>query len=389
MRYRFLLVALGLMAAGLSQGHRVPAAYAAAAVVPVGWTYKGFTIVARSQDDLYGSGPALRQLAATGANAVSFTVTWYTTNIYSTDIYTTGGTASDGALIWAMRQAEALGLRVILKPHIDSEDGQWRAYINPADAATWFAYYGAVLDHYADLAARYGADMLCIGAELISMSTNPRYEPYWASLIARVRRLFKGQLTYSANWGGTPFAEEYAHVPFWDRLDYLGISAYFPVSNQPNPTVAGMVRSWAAWRARAIARFQARWRKPLLFTEVGYSSAQGTAEAPFNEGGWPPDQQVQANCYQALFAAWATVPWFAGSMFWFWSTDTTPDPNGTGFAVQNKAAFNVVVSWYDGPRFVGSWPGSFVPLASRMDFSALRRMLSAAGRSVPHRHLGP
>jgi hypothetical protein len=389
MRNRFILVALGLMAAGLLQRHPINTAHAAAAGVRVGWTYKGFTIVARSRDDLYASGPALRQLAATGANAVSFTVTWYTTNVYSTDIYTTDATASDGALIWAMRRAESLGLRVIVKPHLDSQDGQWRAYINPADAATWFANYRAMIDHYAVLAARYGADMLCIGAELISMSTNPTYAPYWRSLVAGVRHRFRGQLTYSANWGGTPFAEEYDHIPFWNKLDFLGISAYFPVSNQPNPSVAGMERSWATWRAHAIARFQARWRKPLLFTEVGYSSAQGTAEAPFNEGGWPPDQQVQANCYQALFAAWASVPWFAGSMFWFWSTDTSPDPNGTGFAVQNKAALSVVESWYDGPRLVNSWPDSFDSLAPRLAFTAVGRMLSAARSSFPHPQLGP
>ena len=350
---RSILVVLALMISGHLQGRLVPVASAAASAKQVSWTYKSFTIVAQSQDDLYGSGPALKQLAGVGANAVAFVVTWYTPSINSTDIYTTVATASDGALIWAMQHAESLGLKVIIKPHLDSQDGQWRAYINPPNAAAWFASYSAMIDHYAVLANRYGADMLCIGSELISLSTNPTYASYWTSLIAGVRQRlkFRGRLTYSANWGSRGFGEEFPRLTFWSQLDYLGISAYFPLSTQPDPSVGSMKRAWATWQASAIFRFHARQRKPLLFTEIGYRSAQGTSEAPFDSGGGrQPDQQAQANCYEALFESWATVPWFAGSMFWFWSLDMTPDPSGAGFEVQHKAAYGTVLAWYGGPR---------------------------------------
>jgi hypothetical protein len=81
----------------------------AAAAGTVTWEYKNATIASWSEGDLYDSGPTLRQLADTGANSVTFVVTWYTTSQYSTDIYRTGGTASDAALVWAIGQGTVAG----------------------------------------------------------------------------------------------------------------------------------------------------------------------------------------------------------------------------------------------------------------------------------------
>lgn len=171
---------------------------AARAVSGTNWQYKTATIASWSDSDLYSSGPALQQLANTGANAVTFTVGWFTDSIYASNVYQTTGTASDDSLIWAIGQAHSLGLQVLLKPHLDTQDGQWRANINPGDVNGWFTNYGAMMDHYADLGNQQGAAVRCIGAELISMSTNPAYESRWRSLIADIRGRFTGKLIYSA-----------------------------------------------------------------------------------------------------------------------------------------------------------------------------------------------
>jgi hypothetical protein len=51
---------------------------------------------------------------------------------------------------------------VLLKPHLDSQDGAWRAFINPSNADQWFANYATLIDHYADLGGQQGAVVLCI-----------------------------------------------------------------------------------------------------------------------------------------------------------------------------------------------------------------------------------
>jgi len=332
------------------------------AASPLGWEYKGFTMAPYSQDELGSSNTAtaLQQLAHAGANAVTFAVSWYTDNVYSATIYRTGNTASDASLITAIKEARSLGLKVVLKPHVDSLDGQWRAHIHPCSvsnvepcppandrANTWFANYATIIDHYADIAQQQGAALLCVGAELIDLSTNPAYTSQWRALIASVRARFGGKLTYSANWGADSFATEYTRVPFWDALDYIGISAYFPLASTTTPTVDGMRATWVNKVQPRIATLQQQWGKQVLFTEGGYRSADGTAQAPFDSwDSWPLDAQEQADCYEATFEAWANVPWFAGTAFWYWSSNPTLSSTDTDYPIQNKAAYNTVASWF-------------------------------------------
>jgi len=371
-----------------------PLAHAASTVA---WEFKGTTIASYAQDDLASSNTAasLQQLAGTGANSVTFVVTWYQDNIYAANIYRTNNTASDAALITAMNEARALNLKVILKPHVDTLDGQWRARIRPCAVqgvqpcpagsdltGTWFASYDALMDHYADIAQQDGAAVLSVGAELIDLSTNPANTSQWRAMIAGVRARFAGKLIYSANWGngaGDPNCE-YTRLPFWDALDYIGISAYFPLANTTTPTVSGMVSTWVNTWQPQIAAVQQQWGKPVLFIEGGYRSADGTAQQPFdNWDNWPLDTQEQSDCYQATFQAWATVPWFAGEQFWNWETDPNVSGTNTGYSVQNKPAQAVVTSWFGG----GTSGGALPPTASATPIPASATPIPASATPIP------
>jgi hypothetical protein len=345
-----LAVALGVVLPFLPVPYTRSAAAAPLAATSLGWEHKGFSLPVWDENGLNNSGPALEQLASTGANSVTFVITWYQPSITATDMNRTGGTASDASLIWAMQKANSLGLKVILKPHVDSQDGLWRAYINPQDPSSWFANYRSkIIYHYADLGKTYGASGLVIGAELITMATTPAYDSQWRSLIAGVRQRFSGKLTYSANWGSGDFAEEFTRVPFWDALDYIGISAYFPLADTTTPTVSGMVSRWNSWRTLKIEPVQQRWGKPVLFIEGGYRSADGTAKEPFNSWDvWPLDTQEQVDCWEALFQAWADVPWFAGGAFWAWNLNTNISPTDIWYEVQNKPALNTIKTGFGG-----------------------------------------
>ena len=317
------------------------------AASPVTWEHKGFSLPSWSTDGLNGSGPALEQLASSGANSVTFVVSWYTPNHLSTDMYQTGNTASDAALAWAIQKARSLGLKANLKLHLESQDGLWRAYIDPPNPDVWFANYSALVNHYADLGQQYGLSLIVIGAELISMSANPAYADKWRSLVASARQRYTGKLTYSANWGTGDFAEEYPRITWWDALDYLGISGYFELATTLTPTVQQLNDSWTTWRSTKIAPFQQLWGKPVIFTEGGYRSADGTAMHPWNSWDvWPLDLQEQVDCYESFFESWSTIPWFAGTMFWAWNTNTNISPTDIWYEVQNKPALNTVKAWF-------------------------------------------
>ncbi len=317
------------------------------AASPLAWQYKMATIPSWWDGDLYNSAPALQQLADAGANTVTLVTTWYLDSVYSTDIYRTQGTASDDSLRYAIQQARARGLQVLLKPHIDTHDGQWRAMINPGDANAFFASYTAMMNHYADLASQQGVLGLCVGAELISMSNNPAYDSRWRTLIGGIRARFGGTLTYSANWGGEGFTEEYPKIPFWDALDQLGISAYFELSGNTTPSVQSLNASWANWKATKIAPFQQRWNKPVFFTEVGYRSVDGAARQPWNwDASGSLDTQEQVDCYESLFQTWGSVPWFVGAAFWQWDTNANVSGTSTDYPIQNKPAYGTMRNWF-------------------------------------------
>jgi hypothetical protein len=45
-------------------------------------------------------------------------------------------------------------------------------------------------------------------------------------------------LTYAANW------DKYDQVSFWDELDFIGIQAYFPLTDQTNPSAEEIKKGW-------------------------------------------------------------------------------------------------------------------------------------------------
>jgi hypothetical protein len=79
--------------------------------------------------------------------------------------------------------------------------------------------------------------------------------------------------TYSANWGGSDATEEWSKIPFWDALDYLGLSAYFRLADTNTPTVDSILNSpagntnylgWNQWYTQKLLPFQQKWNNPGL-----------------------------------------------------------------------------------------------------------------------------
>jgi hypothetical protein len=244
--------------------------------------------------------------------------------------------------------ARERGIATLLKPHVwvRGGGGAWPgdvAFQDEAHWERWFASYGAFLLHYARLAERLDIPVLCVGTELRKTVVR---EKQWRALIAAVRGVYRGRLVYAANWHG-----EVEEVPFWDALDYLGVQAYFPLSQAPVPAVEELIAAWAPHLAN-VERLQARWSRPVLFTEIGYRSAAGSLARPWE---WPergdrshPTPEglaAQANAYEAFFRAVWHRPWFAGAYVWKWFPGGARDGGG-GFSPQGKPAADVLARWY-------------------------------------------
>ncbi|QDA59005.1 glycoside hydrolase family 113 [Hymenobacter jejuensis] len=258
---------------------------------------------------------------------------------------------SDRGLAYTAQLARQHGIRTMLKPHlwVQGSGGSWPGDVqmqSAADWQAWFANYTRFVLHYAQLAEREHFDALCLGTELLHASTE--HEAEWRTLIQQVRKVYRGPLTYAANWSG-----EYEKIRFWDALDFIGIQAYFPLSQANSPAKATLLAGWKPHLA-AIERLQKRFNKPIIFTEAGYKTTADAAVEPWK---WPdnmavfasPDEQTQAACYEALFETFWSKPWFKGLFVWKWYPGLAADGPARrhlDFTPQHKPAEQVMARWY-------------------------------------------
>jgi len=155
------------------------------------------------------------------------------------------------------------------------------------------------------------------------------------------RSSFTGVLTYAANHD----AFSSSHIAWWDDLDYIGIDAYFNLTNKNNPTVAELEAEWASIIPDIADVSSDFSNKPVLFTEVGYRSCDGANKQPWKWGTTEPyDGQEQADCYNAMLNALWNKPFIAGIYPWMTYHDPLQDING--FDVLHKPAEDVFQDFY-------------------------------------------
>lgn len=311
--------------------------------------HKGMTYVTWSREGFStpSSDESLRSMMDAGITSVAIVATLYQEYFNSTEIVDTDRTPSDASMRHAIRQAKKHGMHVMIKPQIDliHEEGNTRSDIgfnSEEKWKEWFSNYSRFIIHYAKMAEEEGADFFCVGTELTFAST---MKAYWTNLIIPdVRNIFRGQITYAANW------DEYANIDFWEDLDYIGIDSYFPLSNQDNPSLEDLKEGWKKWLLE-IEMVQRRVNKPVLMTEAGYSSIDSAARKPWEETTQgKPNAELQAACYRALLETFWDKPWFFGVYWWNWNTyPRSGGLNNKYFTPQNKPALDLVKLWYSQP----------------------------------------
>jgi hypothetical protein len=215
---------------------------------------------------------------------------------------------TDIGMIHAARLARARAFRVLYKPHVWVGHESWPGDVamkSEADWARWWESYRRYVLHHALLAEWTGSEAFTVGVELSRTVARPE----WRELIAAVRLLYGGAVTYAANWDG-----DLERAPFWDRLDLVGVDAYLPLAASPAASPEELSRGARAVVERLKASAE-KHGKPLLLTEVGFAAQKGAWVAPHTEGG-ELSERDQAAAYEALLDALGRPPWLAGTFVW-------------------------------------------------------------------------
>jgi len=298
---------------------------------------------------------------------------------------------TDDELRQTIDAARAKGMKPILKPVVNSADDVWRAWIRfyrpvtDAERAAgttgefdpwgeepkmregevkdlakwdqWWEDYTDYIVHYAKIAEEKQVPILCLGCE---MNSTEEFEAKWRNLIAQVRGVYHGQITYDVNHGNED------KVKWFDDLDFISLSAYYPVphadgrpleSPTDTTTTVEEIRAAMVPVREQLAKISAKWKKPILFIETGVTPVRGCAHTPWahvdERADWPTDQQEQANYYQAMFETFNGEPWFMGWCWWDWPArlyDESDAANDRSFCIYGKQAEDVLREWYAKPR---------------------------------------
>ncbi len=274
--------------------------------------------------------------------------------------------------------------------------------------ATWFDNYTAFAVHYAQMSAQFHLPYFIIGDGLASVtydtdftsakadpkgvvippgesySCNGRRECGWRHIIHAIRSPgyatyigaqsfnganYQGKLIYAASWAGGPqvgdnaaTASEFDHIAWWDAVDFIGVDAYFPLTQAPTLVpVSALQQAWhgqgsgLAGQGDIYSRLQGvanTFHRPVLFTAAGYASAPGAASAQ------PPqatqDQEEQFNDMQALLLTFSGQSWWAGV---FWSADQpiAPRESQPNWSLSSAWAGNT----FSSSKAAGQWLATF------------------------------
>ncbi|MFA5147213.1 MAG: discoidin domain-containing protein [Candidatus Omnitrophota bacterium] len=284
---------------------------------------------------------SLAYLSEIGVGHVALMTVWYQDTAESGVIAPDAKkSVSDGSVAHAINMCHALGMKVMLKPHVDLIDEEARTNIIPGDE--WFRSYREFILHYAVIAEANGVELLCIGTEL-SNTTTTRWKDAWLALIKDIRAVYKGALTYAANW------DEYETVSFWDAVDYIGMDAYFPLTDKNDPPKEELVAAWTRH-----ADILEKWLKDnnltkgVIFTEVGYDTIEGSNKQPWRIlptlATYAESQDEQANCLESLFAGLSNRSWFRG--FYWWNYFPRSDIGSLGYTLRGKKGEAILKEWF-------------------------------------------
>lgn len=245
-----------------------------------------------------------------------------------------------------IQMAKARNLKVMIKPQVYMH-GLWIGDLDYKEESDWIAWekeYFNYVDTLLSIAEEEGAEMFCIGTEC-KKSVQKR-TGFWNDLIAHARSKYSGKLTYSSNW------DSYNQIPFWDKLDYIGVSAYFPLTPRETPNVDQLKKLWRPI-VKKLSKYARRHNKQMLFTEFGYLSVDGCAyrawELEKKISQLDINEQAQMNAYEALFSSFWNESFWAGGFLWKWF----PDMQGhegypeKDYTPQGKLSEKTINDWYE------------------------------------------
>lgn len=234
-------------------------------------------------------------------------------------------------------------LKIMVKPQIWIRNGAFTGDLEFETEEDWKQFedsYAKFILLYAEISEELDVELFCIGTELFNFVSNR--PDFWKNLISEVRKIYSGQITYAENW------DKFDQTTIWDELDYIGVDAYFPLSDEASPDIDQIKEGWEP-HLSSLESVSDKFQKQIIFTEFGYRSIDHALKTPWNPEREHPglNLKLQANAYKVLFEQVWSREWFAGGFLWKWHQSTKSGGlENSRFTPQNKPAEKELKSFY-------------------------------------------
>lgn len=281
---------------------------------------------------------SLSRLKKDGVTYLFLVPYWFSDNKFSDYIYPDSQkTIINHDLLRAISLAKDSGFNVIIKPHIDLQDGTPRFQIQPQNMTKWSNSYLDFIKIYAQMSENLGLKGFVIGTELDIVSETDEFK----HIIDEVRKVYKGTLIYASSW------DHHISARVWKYVDVIGVNAWFNLDNSKSYSINVLMDSWN-YRLNELTEVAINYNKNIIITEAGYYSSSGVTKNPGSfENRSAVNMNVQKDCYEALLSQACHFEKIKGIFWWQWELDM-PEVNNSNndYTPQDKPAEEVLVKYW-------------------------------------------
>lgn len=303
-----------------------------------------------------------RAIAASGTDWVVLVVTVFQDTYCSTSQFRHFTlTPNDSEVVEIINYLHSLGLKVQLRPMLETLDGCGRLQIwFPMDdengnripgtshtyAKKWFSSMTERSVFYAKLAEETKCEMFCLDSELDRIV---HFNAEWKNVVRSVREVYSGCVTscHTTHMRLIDYERVLSNKDHWFYdLDVLSLSCYHKAATHPDSTLEEMKENYKSQLERFRGIYEL-YQKPILFGECGCTSIKGGA---MNAAGWECDESVydeeeQANYLEAVLETFAPEPWWYGIYWWKWDEHVPRRNPHKGFIIEGKKACEIYKKW--------------------------------------------
>lgn len=327
----------------------------------------GVTFGFRAKNGYFASDDAKKEaeeIAKSGADWVVLVVTVFQESFCSAVQFRHfAKTPNDNEVVEMINYLHKLGLKVQLRPMLETCDGGGRLHIwFPSDSDSgiripgetrtisrdWFNSMTERAVYYAQIAESTGCEMYCLDSELDRIM---HYNNEWKGVVSAVREVYSGVLTscHTTHTGIIDFEKTLSDKNHWFYdLDMLSLSCYHSAATKAGATLEEMKENYKSQLER-FKNIYNIYQKPIFFGECGCASIEGAAMSPaafdWRDNSRKYDEKEQATYLEAVIETFEKEPWWYGLYWWKWD-EHVPRPNSEkGFTIKGKKACQVYRKW--------------------------------------------